>query len=718
MRPARPHRPRSLLRALAAACALGAAGCAQPAREPVTMGEPLERPERYAHSIAALGFPGARRAFQVGPGSVVGTGEVALEWTLAAPAGPVRTSPVWFERDGVPVAHWMLEAPGVRVRFEAAAAPAGALGDTSLVASVRVTAEAVGPAPVHVALAARVRSLPDGPHAVPWDAPELRAFDEGWQGTEALRDGRLVAAFDREAPPAPGAPTALRPTHTEGIGPGALAARLEARLGPGESRAWDFWMPLYPLSPSARRPGGDAQHATVVSRARRWWRETLDRATGFETPDTLLNAAWRAAVVTLVQDHERDGGRWIPIGNPFQYRDVWLRDGARVVRALAVAGLHDLASDDARSLAEFQLPSGALLSQRGQLDGTGQALWAFEQASALANDAALARELAPVAERAVAWLARQRLGTSSLGLPFEGLLPFGDPRDGELVRAQLTGNDAWAIAGCEAAAALLTRADDLEAARRAADGAAEHRHAFAVALARVRHPDVPPSWQGGGRDWGNTSLAYPTRVLAPPDPRLAAMARRLLEPQGVVGLASYGSADSLHTYLGADLAQWALLAGRPALARGWLAALIAHSSSTLGQAEIFHRVDGGFGANLPPHSTAAACLVDLLRATLLADLRDTLDVALGADTSWWRGARLERAPTRFGVAGVRLERPDAGTLRARLDPLEVPVRVRVPEGLRAVEALSSGARVVDGRWVEAPPGAREVRFTVAPEGAS
>lgn len=295
-----------------------------------------------------------------------------------------------------------------------------------------------------------------------------------------------------------------------------------------------------------------------------------------------------------------------------------------------------------------------------------------------------------------------------------GLLPHADPRDGELVYGSLVGNDAWAIAGCRAVAELARAAGDDTLARAADAEAGDYRAAFVRALAGSRHPDVPPSWPGAGRDWGNAAVGYPTRVLAADDPRLAALARRMRAPGEPTALVCYGPADSLHTYLGADLAQWSLLAGRPAEARAWLAGVLSHSSATLGQAEIVAR-DGGFGANLPPHATAAAALVDLLRNMLVGDARDTLELAAGAPLAWWSGTRLERAPTRFGVTSVRLDRPAAGVLRVRLEPLRVPLRVRVPDGVRALAAVGPDSRVRDGRWVEAAAGAREIAFRVEPE---
>ncbi len=704
-----PRSPRSRsARALALALPLAAAlsGCSGPRAVPGAGIAVL--PEHYTHSLAALGWPGARRAFQAGHGSVVSTGECALEWRLL-PAGDSSTvSPVWFERDGVPVAHWTLTDARQRVTFEAAAAPERALGDTSLLLSVRATAEWLGAAPGEASFEVRVRARPAGPGAAPWDAPGDTAFTEAWSGRAALRNGRVVAVVDRAVALPPDAPTVQRPARTSGPGPGALVARCAARLAPGERRHWDFLVPAYPVAPRGRALE-QASHERIVSASRRFWRDWLARATTLETPDTLTDLAWRAALVTLVVCQERDAGHWVPIGNPFQYRDVWLRDGARVVRALAVAGLTDLARDDARTLGRFQLPTGVFLSQRGQLDGTGQALWAFEQVASLPPSPAVAREFLTAARDGLRWIRRQRGNTISLRLPWAGLLPYGDPRDAELVRAPLVGNDAWAIAGCRAVAALARAAGDDSLAREALATAADYRGTFVAALAATRHPDIPPSWPGPGRDWGNANVGYPTLVLAADDPRLAALARRMRAHGEPTGLVCYGDDDSLHTYLGADLAQWSLLAGRPAEARAWLAGLLAHSSSTLGQAEMFQRA-GGFGANLPPHSTAAATLVDLIRNMIVCDTRDTLEVALGAPLAWWDGTSLERAPTRFGVTSVRLERPAAGVLRARLDSLPVPVRVRVPDGARAIAALSAGAHVTGSSWVDAPAGAREVSF--------
>lgn len=665
-------------------------------------GTPHVLPEHYAHSIAALGWPGAKRAFQIGHGSVVFGGDAAIEWVV--PDADVETTPVWFEQDGVPVAHWTMTAPEHVIAFEAAAAPLDVLGDTSLVLSVRATVTRTAAGTGGFAFEARVRHAPDGPHWIPWDAAIARAHDQGWHRHGVYCDGLLVAALDDAANVPSGAPSRSGPQRVEADSAGVLRAVCRATLARGESREWHFVLPAYPVDADAGDLRKAVRHDEVVTRARRAWRGWIGDAVELATPDTLINAAWRAALVTLIQCQERIGEDWVSIGNPFQYRDVWIRDGARTVRAFAVAGLAERAKANAWAFRRFQLPPGAFLSQRGQLDGTGQALWAFEQVASLPPDPEAARRFLPAARAALDWIGRQRRATRSLDLRYDGLLPYGDPRDAELTRAQLAGNDAWAIAGCRAVVTLARRAGDDDLARRAFAQYEDYLGDFNDALRLAYRDDVPPSWQGVGRDWGNVAAGYPTFVVPYDEARMLFLARRVWAPARGLALVNYGPADSIHSYLGADLAQWALIDGRASVARGYVGDLLEHSSSTLGQAEIFDRVSGGFGLNLPPHTTAAATLIDLLRNMVVNDARDTLDLALGGDLSWWSGTRFERAPTRFGIVNVALDRPADDELAIEWGASAAPVRIRIPDGAVAVATLTPGTRLDGGRWLHAPAG--------------
>lgn len=692
------HAPyRTFALALLAAAAFGC-GPARPKAQPSAGVAVL--PEPYAHSLAALGVPGFRRAFQAGHGSQLGAGDAAFAWALDG-ADAATTSPVYFESDGVPIAHWWITTASDSAHFEAAVSPVPGATDTLLVASVRVTVVARGGGAARSGLRLHVLDELAGPHYRPWDAIPAPGAAWTWSSGRATRDGLVLGG--------------LADTKSWRVGGADGDARLSATAA-GGGAALECWLVDRPVSESeAARITKRLRHDEHLARTRGLWRDWLARGATFETPDTLVNQAWRAALVTLLQGQERSAGGWVPIGNPFQYRDTWLRDGARVVRALALAGQTQLAREDALSFVRYQLPSGALLSQSGQLDGAGEGLWAFEQAASLPPDAAWSKRFLPVALRTGEWLRRQREQSLALAakmrVDWPGLLPFGDPRDAELVRGPLVGNDAWAIAGQFALASLAARAGDAGAADAARAEGESHRAAFAAALAREAHADVPPSWGEGGRDWGNCYVGFPARVLEPKSARLAALAQRLWARSGL-HMVSYGPADSLHTYLGTDLAVWALLADRPADARASLADLLAHSNSTLGQAEIVSRSGRGFGNNLPPHGTAAAQLVELLRDMIVLDVRDTLDVGACADAGWWAGTHLRRAPTRFGLLELSLTRPAADRFEARWSAPGAPVRVRVPDGFALVRAEGGAADPADARWVSCPAAAGSVTLHV------
>jgi hypothetical protein len=494
----------------------------------------------------------------------------------------------------------------------------------------------------------------------------------------------------------------------------AEEARLEVRwrLAPGASRTLRVVLPAYPTTSAALARAARRRHEAWVAESDRHWDRALAEGARFELNDSAMEAALAAARVLLLSCRERRGPLWVPIGGPFQYRDVWLRDGARAVAALALAGHTAVARELARGLAEFQWPNGAFISQRGQLDGNGQALWAFEQTMLRpAPDDSVGR-FADAARRSWAWVEWQRGFGRLSGWPFGVMMPYGDPRDGELVRAQLTGNDAWALAGYRATERLLRAAGRHAEADSVASARALYAADFAAMLDRTGSNDVPPSWQNVGRDWGNLAVGWPCAALPPDHPRLHALADRVWAQAGGAGLATYGHRDSLHHYVGADLAVWAWLAGRRAAGDSVLDATLAWLNASGAGAELFSRSARDYGRNLPPHPTTAAAIVTLIRHALAYDDDDTLRLTLGARDAWWRGAALKRAPTRWGTVDLSFRR-DGDEARWTWTAVPVWTELTLPAGAAWVSPL--GSPLVPGRRpdrVLAPPGTRSARVAL------
>ncbi len=669
----------------AAWCAGGCAGHGTPAAD----FDPDTIPDAYAQPSGALMWPGATRAFRVTPAGDLENGAWIVRVIPVAgadTAGPPRV--IAAENRWRPVLRWNRRGGGVTWRFEAVALPEPAPADSGVCVSLDV------------------RALADGGG----ETPATVAFV-----LERRTPGSGFAAFDAQ----PDAPLQFGTIGSRGTvlgwGPGdiagpALTFTLTATRD-GEEHA-RVVLPAYPAPASVLADWARPPHEERVTQARRHWDRTLAQGTRFELGDPEVENALRAAEVVLLSLRERRGPLWVPIGGPFHYRDVWLRDGARAVSALAVAGFTQVSRDLARGLAAYQWPNGAFLSQRGQLDGTGQALWAFEQAMLRPAPADSVGRYADAAVRACAWVEWMRGLGKQTGWPYGDMMPFGDPRDAELIRAQLTGNDAWSIAGYRAAARLLAAAgrnadaESLQAAR------TRYVTDFERDLEQRGAADVPPAWQEGGRDWGNLSVAWPTGALGVMDPRVERMARRVWAKAGGAGLVSYGPADSAHYYLGVDLGVWALLAGHRAAADSVLDAMLHWRSASGTAGEIFSRSSRDYGANLTPHPTSAAALITLVRNALIEDESDTLRLTLGARPGWWRGARVQNAPTRFGTVDLRFESDGA---HAKWNWSAVPVwtALTLPPGKAVAGALPEG--FVAGERADvvlAPPGTKSAELEI------
>lgn len=680
---------------IAIACAAALAGCGRgsgPATQEGSLAfDPDSIPDAYARPTAALMAPGATRGYQITPEGDLYNGE----WKVRVHAGadgaeaapPKRIA--YLER-WMPVAAWKRASGDVAWRFEAVAFQPPVAGDTGLVVSLLVSAINHGATSHRVALALELAAPDSNPVFVAWDAPEIPSPPLAWS-TRGSRD--TVYGW------------------TPGPSSGA-SDRVEMTLAPGQSLTRHVLLPAYPMTAQALRSLAPITHAQWVTEARHDWTATLAHGTRFELSDPEVEDALRAALVLLLCCRERRELGWVPIGGPFHYRDVWLRDGARLIAALSVAGFSEEARDLAAGFRLFQWPQGTFLSQRGQLDGTGQALWAFEQAFLRPAPADSIARYAEAALAAWKWLEWQRDFGRQAGWRFGLMMPYAEPRDGELTRAQLVGNDAWSLAGYRAAARLLRAAGRENEAQAVEQSLARYRADFEAALRATHSRDVPPSWQEIGRDWGNLAVGWPCAALPPGDPRLAALAARLWRVTGGPGLVTYGHADSLHGYVGADLGTWALLAGRRNDADQVLEAVLRWRNGSGAGAELFSRA-GDFGRNLPPHPTTAAALVALTRNALIFDDGDTLQLTLGARDRWWKGTRVTHAPTRWGSIDLEFVR-DAGSARWHWSPVPAWTALTLPPGVQLAAPPPAPLVARSPTVVLAPPRTTDARVDLQP----
>ena len=693
---------------------LALSGCRGP-QAPDVVTPPDSTEEAYRHSVAALMWPGATRAYQVTADGDLFNGAWFVRMVpegggeTAAPPGRIA-----YENRWCPIVRWTRAGEGLRWEFEAVAFPEAEPGPFSSRGSFARTAAAKarkrdraieeaayeGMAPERLAelLFRAPRPLVREPvdRRTLFVSMRVTVTNTGTVATEA----RLALRCE---PPGADAPFpdsdslvrtpwehcwrgASRRDSVVGIAKGEVNGDELARawkLAPGEREEWDVVLSAYPVRRARLQNVTEVSHERRVNRARAYWNRQTSRGATFGIPDPEVARAVRAARVVLLASRERRDWDWVSIGGPFHYRDLWIRDGARVAAALAVSGYTREARECARALLRFQTPFGSFVSQTGQLDGTGQVLWAFEQTMLRPSPAPEVGRLAREGQRGLRAIEHLRELTSPPEPgEFAGLLPVTDPHDNELVRAQLVGNDAWSIAGYRSVERLLRAAREPDSAENVASARAEYVRAFRAALERSGSPDVPPSWQGPGIDWGNLNVAWPCGVIGADDPRQVALAKRYWTPVGWPGLGYYRNPDSLHTYVAADLATVALLRGDREAADGMLDAMLRWRSASGGAAEVFVRSTEDFGKNFPPHTTAAAAFLTLVRNALVFDDGDTLALTLGARSTWWAGTTVSDAPTRWGL--LQLEFSRSGNVASwRWSPVPVWTLLALPRGSRA-----------------------------------
>ncbi|HTO90135.1 MAG TPA: hypothetical protein VMJ70_03290, partial [Candidatus Sulfotelmatobacter sp.] len=449
--------------------------CAATRTDPDSFPDPFSRPS------AALMAPGATRSFQIQPNGDLYNGVWSVRIT-AAEDGRAATPPhrIAYEQRWLPVAYWAEHGHALRWDFEAVAQ---LMPESPLVTLERSINDAWIAWRDRPAIAIEQKGLLErvgdrldrvevsSSRRIFLRDDEVRPMAASFEARVTNPDrvahvARLVVRFAEADAPQPWredlrhrpkplvwgwADTAA----TVAIG---IRARAEAdslargiTLAPGESRVIRFVFATHPVPVAKLVDWARAPHEQRVAETRAFWQREVARGMTLELGDPEVERAVAAARVVLLSLRERRSGNWVPLGGPFHYRDVWLRDGARAIQALALNGYVEESRDMARGFLTWQWAHGPFVSQSGQLDGTGQALWVFEQAMLRPYPAPDVDRFARSAWNAVEWCERVRAIDRESGAKFSNMLPKTDPHDAELVDAQLVGNDAWALAGYRSA---------------------------------------------------------------------------------------------------------------------------------------------------------------------------------------------------------------------------------------------------------------------------
>jgi len=423
------------------------------------------------------------------------------------------------------------------------------------------------------------------------------------------------------------------------------------------------------------------------------WRDALQGLAQLEVADPRIQRLFdlaRANTVLHAPDEVYPG--------PYTYKRFWFRDAVFILHALLTLGGVERVRRVLRQFAPRQRRDGYFLSQEGEWDSNGEALWMLTRFAELTGEAPSPEWLRAV-EKGVRWIKRKRLPADS-GKREAGLLPAGFSAEHLGPNDFYYWDDFWAVGGLQAIARLPGVPSEIAAdcAREAADFLATIERSIPDGPQR-RFPGAIPASPYRRMDAGaigSIVADYPLQLFPAGDARILRTAdflrdhcfNREVFMQEMIH-------SGLNIYLTIHLAQVWLRAGQPGAV--WpLLQRIADLASPTGQwPEAIHPRTGGGCMGDGQHIWAAAEWLMLVRNLFLREEGKHLVVGAGIAPEWLirRHASLTRTLTPFGPVGVHLSGGERGVTvkidaawRAAPPPLEFRVPGCLPLSVPAGDA--------------------------------
>jgi len=386
---------------------------------------------------------------------------------------------------------------------------------------------------------------------------------------------------------------------------------------------------------------------------------------------------------------------------PFTYKRFWFRDAAFVLHALLALGGVERTRRALEEFAPRQKHNGYFLSQEGEWDSNGEAIWTYWRFHELTGETLPDKWLEAV-QKGANWINQKRLPRDS-GKLEAGLLPAGFSAEHLGPNDFYYWDDFWSVAGLRAASALFANKDANTAARwqnEANEFLATIEKSFPSGPHRRFPLAIPasPKRRMDSGAVGSLVADYPLQLFAPGDPRILKTADYLRDHSMYKGGFFQNMIHSgINAYLTLHLAQVRLRAGE--VDEAWnLIERVAELASPTGQwPEAIHpRTLGGCMGD-GEHIWAAGEWALMLRNCFIREESDRIIIGSGVMLRWIP----EDAPATFGPtltawgsAEVALARAGAGlrvTVRGKWRKPAPTLDVRVPGFVAQTRTATSEA---------------------------
>lgn len=337
----------------------------------------------------------------------------------------------------------------------------------------------------------------------------------------------------------------------------------------------------------------------------------------------------------------------------YTYHHFWFRDAAFQVTALDKAGLTREAEQILRTYPRRMRRDGFFISQDGEWDSNGQALFTLAHHYFYTRNRNFLEEVFPSIKKGVAWIFRKA------SAPPYGLFPAGFSTEHGGPNDYFFWDNFWAVGGVQAAQELAEELHQVELAR---EWEKKKRQLFQKIVRTMKNSKgaktqgivgATPTRLPDGAIITNLCSVYPLQLLSPDHPVVFHWTRFLLDRYCRSGAYYHPIIHSgYNIYLTLHLAQ-VLLQQRDPVAFDLFTRCLQLATPTGTYPEAVHPTTLGGCMGDGHHGWAVAEIVHFARALFFTETRDQLTLfplgfkPLGGEAS------LERAPSRFGKLSLQ-----------------------------------------------------------------